>query len=369
LIDLSWEQVRAFRVSRSLDGSGGLVETARRLSGVQAQVMSNAELALASRVDGLGVEEVRDALWDRRELVKTWTMRGTLHLLPSDDLPLWAGALQTRSYLWRSAAWTRYFGVSVEELEALVAAIGTSLDGEGRTREELGVAVEALRAPGSRARELMTSGWGTLLKPVAGEGRLVFGPNRGRNVVFVNPHDWIGPFEPLPPGEAMSEVVRRWLSTYGPGSHEDLALWWGISAGRARKSLEAIGDELVEVSVEGRSAHALAADAGALAEATADRRARLLPGFDPYVVGFQPREALVDPEFKARVSRTAGWISPVVLLQGRAVGVWEHKLRRGTMEVRIEPFEKLAAARRKELESDVERLAGALGAEPVILPT
>jgi hypothetical protein len=367
VIDLSWEQVRAFRVARSLDGSGGLVETARRLSGVQAQVMSNAELALAARVDGLGVEEVRAALWERRELVKTWTMRGTLHLLPSDDLALWAGALQTRSYLWRSAAWTRYFGVSVEVLDALVAAIGASLDGGGLTREELGVAVQ--RHAGQRARELMTSGWGTLLKPVAGEGRLVFGPNRGRNVVFVDPHAWIGPFEPLQPEEAMSEVVRRWLRTYGPGSHEDLGLWWGISAGRARKSLVALGDELVEVSVEGRRAYALAGDAEALVGAMPDRRARLLPGFDPYVVGFQPRDALVEPELKGRVSRTAGWISPVVLLEGRAVGVWEHKLRRGTMEVRIEPFEKLAAARRKEVEANVERLAGALGAEPVILPT
>ena len=74
-------------------------------------------------------------------------MRGTLHLLAADDLALWAGALRTRSYLWRSAAWTRYFGVSVEELEALVAAIGSSLDGRGQTREELGDAVGELAGP------------------------------------------------------------------------------------------------------------------------------------------------------------------------------------------------------------------------------
>ena len=177
MIELSWEQVRAFRLARSLDGSGGVVETARLLSGVHAQVMSCAELALVARVDGLHAEDVREALWERRELVKTWAMRGTLHLLAADDLALWAGALGTRGYLWRSAAWTRYFGVSVEELEALVAAIGSSLDGRGLTREELGTAVGELA--GERAQELMTSGWGTLLKPVAMEGALIFGPNRG----------------------------------------------------------------------------------------------------------------------------------------------------------------------------------------------
>ena len=359
MIELSWDQVRAFRLERSLDGSGGIVETARRLCGVHAQVMSCAELALVARVDGLRVEDVREALWQRRELVKTWAMRGTLHLLPADDLALWAGALRTRSYLWRAAAWTRYFGISVEELEALVAAIGSSLDGDGRTREELAAAVGELAGP--RAQEQMASGWGTLLKPVAMEGGLVFAPNRGRNVAFVTPHEWIGPFEPLESEEAMSEVARRWLRVYGPGSNADLARWWGVSDGRAKKALAVLGDELVEVSVEGRRSFALAKDAPLLEDATVDGRARLLPGFDPHIVGFFPREGLVEPGFLARVSRTAGWISPVVLVGAQPVGVWKHELRKGTIAITVEPFGKLPAVRVRELSEDAERFARALG--------
>jgi Winged helix DNA-binding domain len=365
VIEVSWEQVRAFRLGRSLDGSGGIVETARRLGGVHAQVMSCAELALAARVDGSSVEDVQAALWERRELVKTWAMRGTLHLLPADDLALWAGALSTRSYLWRSDAWTRYFGVSVEEVEALVAAIGASLDGRGLTREELGVEVGKVAGP--QAQELMASGWGTLLKPVAMGGGLVFGPNRGRNVAFVNPHEWIGPFEPLPSEEAMREVTRRWLRVYGPGSRDDLGRWFGVTPGRARKVLESLGDELVEVSVEGRPAFALAEDATALDGASSPRRARLLAGFDPYVVGFFPREGLVEPELLPRVSRTAGWISPVVLVGGEIVGVWKHALRKGTMEITVEPFAKLPSARVRELSAEAERLAGALGAKSSVM--
>jgi hypothetical protein len=364
VIELSWEQVRAFRLGRSLDGTGGIVETARRLGGVHAQVMSSAELALAARVDDLSVEDVREALWERRELVKTWAMRGTLHLLPADDLPLWAGALRTRSYLWRTAAWTRYFGISLEELETLVAAIGSALDGRGLTRQELAEAVGGLAGP--RAEEQLASGWGTLLKPVAMEGGLVFGPSRGRNVAFVTPHEWIGPFEPHASDDAMSEVVRRWLRVYGPGSHLDLARWWGVSDGRARKALDALGEELVEVSVEGRPSRALAVDAAALQGAAAGRRARLLPGFDPHIVGFFPREGLVAPELLARVSRTAGWISPVVLVGGEVAGVWKHELRGGTLAITVEPFRRLAAARVRELSEDAERFALALGATPSV---
>jgi DNA glycosylase AlkZ-like len=364
VIELSWEQVRAFRLGRSLDGSGGIVETARRLNGVHAQVMSCAELALAGRVDGLRVEDVREALWERRDLVKTWAMRGTLHLLPADELALWAGALTTRGHLWRSAAWTRYFGVSVDELETLVAAIGSALDGRGLTRQELGAEVGKIAGP--HAEELMASGWGTLLKPVAMEGGLVFGPNRGRNVAFVNPREWVGPFEPLPTEAAMSGVVRRWLRVYGPGGREELGRWWGIALARARKALVALGDELVEVSVEGRPGFALAEDAKALEGAAAGGRARLLPGFDPYVVGFFPRDGLVEAEFLPRVSRTAGWISPVVVIGGKPVGVWRHDVRKGTMAITVEPFRKLPAARVRELSVDAERLADALGAEPSI---
>ena len=364
MIELCWEQVRAFRLERSLDGTGGIVETARRLGGVHAQVMSSAELALAARVDDLRVEDVREALWERRELVKTWAMRGTLHLLPADDLPLWAGALRTRSYLWRTAAWTRYFGISLEELETLVAAIGSALDGRGQTRQELTAAVGELAGP--RAQEQMASGWGTLLKPVAMEGGLVFGPNRGRNVAFVTPHEWIGPFEPQVTEDAMSEVVRRWLRVYGPASHLDLARWWGVSDGRARKALDALAEELVEVSVEGRPSRALAEDAAALRGAVAGGRARLLPGFDPHIVGFFPRAGLVEPEFLGRVSRTAGWISPVVLVGEEVVGVWKHELRKGTMAITVEPFRRLAAARLRELSEDAERFALALGAQPSV---
>jgi hypothetical protein len=362
--EVSWEQVRAFRLARSLDGAGGIVETARRLGGVHAQVMSCAELALAARVDGVKVTDVRGALWERRELVKTWAMRGTLHLLPADELGLWAGALRTRSHLWRTAAWTRYFGVTVEEVETLVAAIGDSLDGKGLTREELGI--EVGKHAGPRAQELMSSGWGTLLKPVAMEGGLVFGPNRGRNVAFVNPREWIGPFEPLATDEAMAEVVRRWLRVYGPGSHEDLGRWWGVAPGRVRTVLEAMADELVDLSIEGRPGYALAEDAKALKNANAGREARLLAGFDPYVVGFFPRAGLVEPEHLARVSRTAGWISPVVVVGGEIVGVWKHAVRKGVMEIGVEPFGKLAAARVRELSVDAERLAAALGATPSV---
>jgi len=365
VIELTWDQVRAFRAGRSLNSDDGLVETARRLSGVQAQVMSNAELALAVRVEGLTVQEVRGALWEARELVKTWAMRGTLHLLPSDEIALWAGALRTRAFMWRRPTWLRYFGVEPAELENLIAAIAAAIEREPLTREE--IARLAGEVAGPKVEEHLASGWGSLLKPVAMEGGLVFGPNRGRNVVFVGPRGWLGPFDAWESEEAMREIARRWLGVYGPGSHHDLARWWGTASGRARKALDLLDGEVVDVSIEGRPALALETDLRELRSASMDGRARLAPGFDPYTVGFFPREGLVEPEFLPRVSRTAGWISPVVLVGGKPVAVWKHTLRRGRLEITVEPFRKLTAARLKELAPDAERIAEALGATSVVV--
>jgi hypothetical protein len=111
----TWEQALAWRVGQQLlrEPAATVVDSARRLAGVQAQVMSSAELAIGIRT-GAHPTEVRKALWTHRTLVKTWAMRGTLHLLPSDELPTWVGALRVKErQLRRGKAWEQYHGITV----------------------------------------------------------------------------------------------------------------------------------------------------------------------------------------------------------------------------------------------------------------
>src|SRR6266700_7446400 len=117
---LEWDQVLGWRLRRHhLDQrapSGELLAVVAEIADLHAQVMSSAELTLWTRVDGLDRQAVRDALWRDRNLVKTWAMRGTLHLLPASEFPLWQADLSTnKNYL--RPAWFRYFGVSQPDLE------------------------------------------------------------------------------------------------------------------------------------------------------------------------------------------------------------------------------------------------------------
>lgn len=95
---VTWPQANARRIDRQ--GLSGLSSADRSpadvvgaMLGAHAQVLSAAELSVALRLPGAVRTDVREALWTDRSLVKTFGPRGTVHLLPAAELPLWTGAL------------------------------------------------------------------------------------------------------------------------------------------------------------------------------------------------------------------------------------------------------------------------------------
>src|SRR5215469_3463855 len=139
MLKLTWPQVAAWRVHRHhLDKrapAGSMLAVARRICGLHAQVMSSAELMVWARVESLAKGAVPHAVWEDRTLIKTWAMRGTLHLLPASEMPLWQGALSTSLRYRRPAFWKRVLGITLDELDRLTHAIGAALDGRVMTRE------------------------------------------------------------------------------------------------------------------------------------------------------------------------------------------------------------------------------------------
>ena len=356
-------KVLGFRVRRHRLGqrapAGSLVEVARELCGVHAQLAASAEMALWARVEGLERDEVREALEERRSLVKTWAMRGTLHLLAADDLPLYVAVLGPQ---WDDpgGAWLRGFGLTKKQYDTLLVVIPQALSARPQTREQLAEKVAKLAGP--KLGKRLLEGWGSLLKPSARRGDLCFGPNRGRNVTFVRPDRWLGGRARTDGEEARREVVHCYLAAYGPATADDFGRWLGFRGAAPKRLLREVEDELVEVELDGGPAWMLASDLDALRKAPAPKSVRLLPAFDPYVVGFRPRDLLVDPEHAPRIFRPQAWFSPVVLVNGRAAGIWERERRGRRLEIRIEPFAPLGAATRRALADEADRLGEFLDA-------
>src|SRR5881409_4086753 len=265
-------------------GERPVADVVRRLCGVQAQVASVAELCVRVRRKTSKAGDVARALRDGR-LIKTWAMRGTLHLITPED----GGAflsLMASGRSWERPSWQAYFGVTPKQLDALREVVRESLDGKVLTREELIATVVARRGYGHLG-EVLRSGWGTLLKPYAWQGDLCFGPNRGNRVTFVRPEDassrWVRPREPE---EAAAIAIVAYLRGYGPASVDNFHNWLSrgrVSTRQVRKWFASVGDRLREVEVGGERRYVLAEDLDELLSTKPTKVVRLLPGFDQYV--------------------------------------------------------------------------------------
>jgi hypothetical protein len=366
-------KVHAWRIERQLLGRARArtpEEVATTLVGVQAQVTSSAALAIAlrskpARSAARSVDPTTAALRDRR-LVRSWAMRGTLHLFAADDVPTVAAALGHKEN-WRRPAWLRWFGVTVTEMEALLESIGEVLDdGRPRTRAELSDDIGARMGP--KVGKLLLGSWGSALKIASDRNYIVQAADDEAGVRFVSASRWIKGWREIDPDEGLAELIVRFLAAYGPATFRELMRWWGVAVQTEIKPIVAsLGNRLTEVDVDGVRALARTEDLDAIGTTRATRGAvRLVGGFDPFIVGAGLREQLLPAAHLKRVSRTAGWISPVVLVDGVAAGVWDSRRQGDRLAITVDPFERFDAKRRAAVERAADELARAMGSSATV---
>ncbi|GAA0514100.1 hypothetical protein Ade02nite_49280 [Paractinoplanes deccanensis] len=344
---LAWRLRRHGLAPRPAGGSPAAV--AERLCGLHAQVMSSADLSLLARLGDHHPGALPQALWHDRTLVKLWAARGTLHLLPAASLPTWLGALGT----------LRKFGNNGHpDTERICEAVATALHHRVLTRREL--SAEVGRLTGSpRLGSWVASSWGSDLKAASFRGLLCFTDSG-----FTSPEHWLGPHaRPAPAPKSLRSVVRLFLRSYGPTIPGQLTRWWlGPPRDRLGRSLLAtVEEETTPVRFAGHEAVVLTADLAELTEADEPSSCRLLPAFDPWVLGMPRAEPFIDPRHLPQVFRPAGRIAPVLLTDGRVTGTWTHHVTSRRTTVELAPFASVSAAVRRAMTTEAERLAAHLG--------
>ena len=365
-----WPRVLALRLERqhitTRTTADRLVDVVGEILGVHAQVMSSAELQLNARIDGLRASDVRDALWEHRRLVKVWAFRQTLHLLTPDDLSEFVVAARSLER-WHTPVWLKYFKVDEDEVAEIIDTIGTVLSDRPMTRSDLVKAVTR-KVGKERLEEDMLTGWGTFLAPAAQRGKLVFGPSEGRNVAFVRPSKWLGrPIEPSrtvdAADEALGRLIGRYLATFPGATREMVNRWWGggTRATVIKRAIACVPEPVAEVDVDGSQGLVLAEDVDALVGASPPTCVRLLPGFDPFTNELPRRvEAAMPVARHELVHRTAGWVTPIVVIDGRIAGTWELTAAGGRGAIEVRPWHRWRGGARKELQAEVDRIAAFL---------
>jgi hypothetical protein len=366
---LTWRGVTARRMARhalARPVAGlGPAGIAGVLCGVHAQVLSAAELSIGRRIAGATRADVHRALWQDRSLVKAFGPRGTIHLLPAADLPMWIGALSALP----ASVPTHPEGVRFTpgQAEEVIAAIGAALAGTELTVDELTEALADQAGPWAVEQTMEAFGgkwprWRQLTSTAAHRGVLCFGPDRGRKVTYTSPHRWLPGFRPADGGTALRALVRRYLYAYGPASPQHFAKWLSIPPRHAAALFGTLAGELERVELDGEPAWTLAGDTGT--PPRPHTGVRLLPYFDAYVVAGQPRERLYPGPAAARALTPAGQAGnyPVLLIDGVVGGVWHQRRSGRKLAITVEPLRELTAQQRSELGDEASLVAAVMEA-------
>lgn len=317
---------------------GTPVEAVRWLTAVQAQDPKGAALSVALRTAGRDLAQVTQA-YDEGAVVKSWPMRGTLHLVAAEDLP-WMLELLTPRVVAGAARRRAALGIDEDDLRHVGEVTTRALaGGRSLSRDELmqswnahGIATAAQRGY-------------HLLAHLAQTGVVCFGPTRDDEQQLVLVDEWIRSPRRPEREEALGELALRFFRSHGPASDKDLVRWTGLRAGDVRAGLALARPELESVDVDGvehlmdpRTPELLAA------ARSAARGVHLLPGFDEIVLGYGDRSAVLPPEFADRIVPGGnGVFRPTVVAAGQVVGTWRSAGPRGRPRLEVDAFQPLPA--------------------------
>lgn len=338
--------------------------------GAQAQVLLAGQMSIWARVKDSRVRDVDSALWKDHSLVRAWAMRRTMFLLPSAELAIFArGTTRRAAYGLRYAV--SHVG-SQQKLDKLLDHVMEALN-EPRTRTDLAEILS--KSHGYKLKSKPGGGWGNktpvkwvevgatslpvgwLLHVIGARDVIVSGPGDGNEASYVRADKWVPGWKDMPVELAEKGLLVKYLRAHGPATLQDFALWAGMYIRDAKPIWASQADNLVPVDVEGWKASILKSDLSDLENAELEEPViRLLPYFDSFLLGHKSHLNIVDEKNRKRVYRDQGWVSPVLLVDGRAQGIWTHEQKKNDLTVRITPFSRIPSSissRIKETTSDL----------------
>jgi hypothetical protein len=384
------DQVIAFRLrGQGLLDRAPLTDLERVVGacGLQDSPPGSAALALNARTD-LAPDDLADAVCTRKSLVTTWAMRGAPFLIPARDAAVFTtGVLppteEGRLHLIRGVGQSLdRLSLALDEATGLVRdEIRDVLTGRQLTVTELGEEIAPLIAghlpdaargvwesegPHAAGQPVGEAVVHFVLRILTLDGVLCIVPGEGSRFSLVE--DWCGtPFPTMEPSAARTELLRRYLHSYGPSTRSDFAAWLGVTATDAKSWWDPVAEDLTEVDQAGRRAWVLTADLEDLRGDASfpDDAVRLLPPHDPYTQ-CRDRETIVEKEHHRTVWAPVG-APGTVLVDGHVAGVWRPKKSGRSLTLTVSPFSSLPPSTVTALEEEAVGLGPFRGVDRVAL--
>lgn len=333
-------------------GPAAPADIAGATCGLQAQDAAASALSVRVRSEALTARDLDRAV-RQGDVVRTWCMRGTIHLLAAEDLS-WLVALLGPVATAASARRRAQLGLDDRILARVDLCLREALTpGTPLTRHELNdrFAEDGIRLEGQALIHA--------IRHAALQGTVRIGPPEGRQDTYVLTRHDAGAAGPMGREPALARLARRYLAAFGPATLHDFAAWSGLGKADARAGWEAIAGQTLELTLDGAPARILAEHEAWLDEEPAEQPVvRLLPAFDTYLLGHASRDAVINPEHVKQLHPGGGIIRPAVVVDGRVVGTWKLARKGGMADVAVEPFEAWNAEVGEGVEREAARITG-----------
>jgi uncharacterized protein YcaQ len=341
-----------------------LVKVVDDVCGLHTQAPTTPYLSLWNRVENFENDLLDKTLYKDRTLVKTWFMRGTLHIIPSKDLPIYNKALKRMWFEHHGRVMREPNAPSIEELkQTIFPKILEVLNQKPLKRSELSSRVRTMLKGDFKHYQWLFSAWGGILKETGYEGLTVHAQPSDREACFARLDKWLPQIklDQVDEAEAKEKLFIKYLRGYGPASQQDFCLWSGLMADDAKKAIESVSSQLEKVAIDGGKERfwMLKEDIKILDSISLDHKAppSLLPKFDSLVLGHKDRTRIIQNEYMKHVFRKAGDIAATVLINGHIIGAWRQKKTKKSLTVTITPFAKIGKEDLKEVEEKAKELS------------
>ena len=308
---LTARRLRAHGIGPSIAASPA--DAVRHMAAMQAQDYHAVLWAVGLRTGNATQADVEDTV-ACGDLVRTWPMRGTLHLLARDDVRWMVALLAPRVQAANATRLVRAFGFDAPTLARGRTLVEQILaDGAPVMRATVYARLEAAGFASGGQRGLHLLNW------LAHESVVCQGPREGKQPTFVLMDAWVPTRAPLDRDEALHRLALRYLQGHGPATVADLAWWSGLTQKDAQRALALAAAELEQETDEGTTWW-WRSDTPA---SSRSRVIHLLPAFDEYLIGYRDRSPVLDAVHARRVFSVNGLVAPTVIVDGRVVATWK----------------------------------------------
>jgi Winged helix DNA-binding domain len=350
-------------LSRKASGPHAAVKIAEACCGINSQDFLESFSSFWARISGFRDSDLASELRPKGELVRTWTVRSTMHTIPVKDY--WVhvlGGPGRRFQPWFDRT-AKKRGIPDRDfrIRFLYQPFLDNIKGRAVTSNEIKqFMVEKLAQHGLRSRMKLQRGWSstpthgpswTGMSEMSYLGLIVSAGRKGAETLWMGSADYLPARRNIPdPEECTVELVRKYIEHYGPATREDIAYWSFLRKDEVDPALESLSKDLTKEKLSSSDEYfSFDGDSDKVVEPP---RAVILPEFDSLLLGYKDKSRFLSKNGVKKVFGNFAAVNRTVLLDGFVAATWKRKKHRDGMTVDVHPLRGMRPAEKRSIEEE-----------------